>query len=987
MRAHIAIIIFFTFLVSGTCFTKPVLSQNRQAAANSRLKIMSYNIHHANPPSKAGLIDVDAIAEVIKKEHPDLVGLQEVDKGTKRSGNIDEAALIAQKTGMHYRFFKAIDYDSGYYGLAILSRFPIDTSGSIALPQVMKGEARILSFIGLRLPGTGPVIFANTHLDAQHADSNRVVQVKRIIDELDKKNEPVIIAGDFNSEAGKETIQLLDHSFRRSCIDGCPFTIPQVNPNKTIDYIATRNTGWPVVEHAVIPETYASDHRPVIAVYQLSQGAHARADGAAGAVYALIRRIVPVHSSRFEIAFIPKENDKDVFELESKNGKIILRGNNGISIASSLNYYLKNYAHCDISWNGTNLRFPQQLPVVPVKVRRTSLYKYRYYLNYCTFNYSMSWWDWKRWQWEIDWMALNGINLPLAITGQNAIWQRVYKSIGFTDDDLSQFFSGPAYFNWFYMGNLDAWGGPLPQSIITGQEALQKKILAQERAFGMTPVLPSFTGHVPSAFKTHYPNARLKKTHWSTFPEVYILDPNDPMFTRIGRRFLQEEIKTFGSDHFYTADTFNENTPPTNDSLYLNDISDKVYQAMMQADDKVVWIMQGWLFYHNEKFWQPRQVKALLNAVPDDRMMILDLWSENHPVWNRTHAYYGKPWIWCMLHNFGGNISLYGQMDVVATAPVKTFNDPAAGKMTGIGLTPEAIEQNPVMYELMLDNTWTDKPIDVSAWLKAYAWRRYGQKNRYADTAWDILHRTVYSGGVLNGGPESIITGRPTMAATTRGTHPKKNYAPADLLPAWDNLVKASASLTSEGFRYDLADITRQVLVNYADTLQRAFAAAYAKNDKEQFHLISSKFIELLTDVDQLLATRSDFLLGRWISDARKWGTSPGEKKLFERNARNLITLWGDEKSTLNEYSCRQWSGLINGFYKARWKQYFDYVNRQMRQNAPIDQKDFESRITHWEWQWVNGGEAYPDKPGGDAITMARKLYKKYHTEIRNTYQ
>jgi len=273
MRAPIAIIIFFTFLVAGTCLAKPVLSQNSQAAIG-RLKIMSYNIHHANPPSKAGLIDVDAIAEVIKKEHPDLVGLQEVDKSTKRSGNIDEAALVAQKTGMHYRFFKAIDYDSGYYGLAILSRFPIDTSGSIDLPQVMKGEARILSFIGLRLPGQGPVIFANTHLDAQHADSNRVVQVKRIIDELNKKKEPVIIAGDFNSEAGKETIELLDHSFRRSCIISCPFTIPQVNPNKTIDYIATRNAGWFVTEHAVIPETYASDHRPVTAIYQLHPDAH-----------------------------------------------------------------------------------------------------------------------------------------------------------------------------------------------------------------------------------------------------------------------------------------------------------------------------------------------------------------------------------------------------------------------------------------------------------------------------------------------------------------------------------------------------------------------------------------------------------------------------------------------------------------------------------------------------------------------------------------
>jgi alpha-N-acetylglucosaminidase len=160
------------------------------------------------------------------------------------------------------------------------------------------------------------------------------------------------------------------------------------------------------------------------------------AAGSKQAVYDLIARILPGKADKFEIAFIAKENDKDVFELESANGKIILQGNNGVAVASAFNYYLKNYAHCDISWNSTNLKLPATLPLVPVKIHRNTPYTYRYYLNYCTFNYSMSWWDWPRWQREIDWMALNGINMPLAITGQNSVWSRVYKSLGFTDKDL-----------------------------------------------------------------------------------------------------------------------------------------------------------------------------------------------------------------------------------------------------------------------------------------------------------------------------------------------------------------------------------------------------------------------------------------------------------------------------------------------------------------------------------------------------------------------
>ncbi len=231
---------------------------------------------------------------------------------------------------------------------------------------------------------------------------------------------------------------------------------------------------------------------------------------------------MPVHANNFIIGFIEKKKGKDCFEIESAGNKIMLRGNNGISIASALNYYLENLAHCSITWNGINLYLPKTLPVVGKKIEKETPYKYRYYLNYCTFNYTMSWWNWDRWQREIDWMAMNGISMPLAITGQNSIWKRVYNTLGFSDKELEGFFSGPAYFNWFWMGNLDAWGGPLPQSWMKGHEALQKKILERERGLGMTPILPAFTGHVPASFKEKFPKVKLKETSWVGFPAVYI---------------------------------------------------------------------------------------------------------------------------------------------------------------------------------------------------------------------------------------------------------------------------------------------------------------------------------------------------------------------------------------------------------------------------------------------------------------------------------
>jgi alpha-N-acetylglucosaminidase len=698
------------------------------------------------------------------------------------------------------------------------------------------------------------------------------------------------------------------------------------------------------------------------------------------AVYALIKRVVPKHSDQFRIAFIQQQQDNDVFAIESKGDKILLSGNNGISIASALHHYLKHITHSQITWNGSNLNLPDKLPGVPQKIVIATPYKYRYYLNYCTFNYTMSWWNWERWQKEIDWMALNGINMPLAVTGQNSVWDRVYKSLGFTDKELESFFSGPAYFNWFWMGNLDAWGGPLPQSFMKGHEELQKKILERERSLGMTPILPAFTGHVPPTFEKKFPMVKVKKTSWVGFPAVSILDPNEPLFTDIGKRFIEEEVKTYGTDHLYSADTFNENKPPTDDSTYLNDVSKKVFESMSVGDPKATWIMQGWLFHHGAKFWKTPQIKALLNAVPDDRMIILDLWSERNPVWNRTEAYYGKPWVWNMLHNFGGNVNLSGTMDRVATQPSAAFHHPKAGRMMGIGLTMEALEQNPVMYELMMENVWRNSPIELEVWLKDYAFRRYGKKNSGADQAWRILRRTVYSDTVTNGGAESIITARPTFKKNPGGTSTTAfPYDAQELAKAWDLLLSASEELkSSDGYQFDAVDVTRQVLANYALDVQQQLAKNFADKDITAFKNSSEHFLQLIADMDELLATRKDFLLGRWLNDAKSWGTNEAEKRLYEKNARNLITLWGDKNSRLHEYACKQWSGLLNGFYKKRWEQFFAFIMQNMQAGKAPDLKKIEEQLKDWEWQWVNGREVYTDQTKGDAVKKSTELHHKY---------
>lgn len=134
----------------------------------------------------------------------------------------------------------------------------------------------------------------------------------------------------------------------------------------------------------------------------------------------MINRLTP----KYNHLIIPliEDDDEDFFELVSMNSQgkiyIMIRGNNGVSLASGYGYYLENYLHKSISFTGDNLGdLPDKLPEIPTTVLKKRFTQYSYYMNVCTVSYSSVWWSWARWEKEIDWMALKGINMPLMFVG------------------------------------------------------------------------------------------------------------------------------------------------------------------------------------------------------------------------------------------------------------------------------------------------------------------------------------------------------------------------------------------------------------------------------------------------------------------------------------------------------------------------------------------------------------------------------------------
>ncbi|XP_047564080.1 alpha-N-acetylglucosaminidase [Lutra lutra] len=711
----------------------------------------------------------------------------------------------------------------------------------------------------------------------------------------------------------------------------------------------------------------------------------------AAAVRELLARLLgPGPAAAFSVSVqraLAAESGLDTYRLSGggAGARVRVLGSTGVAAAAGLHRYLRDFCGCHVAWSGSQLRLPEPLPAVPEELTEATPNRYRYYQNVCTHSYSFVWWDWARWERELDWMALNGINLALAWSGQEAIWQRVYLALGLTQSEIDEYFTGPAFLAWERMGNLHTWGGPLPRSWHLKQLYLQHRILDRMRSFGMIPVLPAFAGHVPKALTRLFPQINVTQLgSWGHFNCSYscsfLLAPEDPLFPVIGSLFLRELTKEFGTDHIYGADTFNEMLPPSSEPSYLAAATASVYQAMITVDPDAVWLLQGWLFQHQPQFWGPAQVRAVLGAVPRGRLLVLDLFAESQPVYLRTASFHGQPFIWCMLHNFGGNHGLFGALEAVNQGPAAARLFPNS-TMVGTGMAPEGIGQNEVVYALMAELGWRKDPVaDLEAWVTSFAARRYGVNSKETEVAWRLLLGSVYncSGEACTGHNRSPLVRRPSLQMVTTVW-----YNRSAVFEAWRLLLTATPTLAkSPTFRYDLLDVTRQAVQELVSLYYTEARTAYL--NKELMPLMRAAGIlvyELLPALDGVLASDSRFLLGTWLEQARAVAVCETEARFYEQNGRYQLTLWGPEGNIL-DYANKQLAGLVAGYYAPRWELFMQMLVESLVQGRPFQQHQFEENAFQLEQTFVFSTQRYPSQPQGDTVDLAKKLFLKYYPRL-----
>ena len=725
-----------------------------------------------------------------------------------------------------------------------------------------------------------------------------------------------------------------------------------------------------------------------LAVALLASGAQAFP-----AVEGLVSRLLPRHKNQIvlkDIRSTGQEGEERFSYWTDPDGKLVLEGNTPIAQASALGWYLRHSARVAPFWEGFDASsLPDRLPAAKGKVTQRTPYRHRVYLNFCTLSYTAAYWDWKRWEYEIDLMALQGINMPLQPIGLEGVWYHMLQrpEVGFTEQEARAFLVGPAHFAWQWMTNIEGYGGPLPKVFIDDHIILGKKILDREIAFGMHPIQQGFTGFVPLLMKKKFPRANIRQQPpWcGTFRGSAQLDPLDPLFPKLAKLFYAEQKRLFGLHGFYATDPFHESAPPRRGNDYLENVGKTIFSSAVEADPGATLCIQSWSIR-----------MPIVKVIPKEHVLVLDIGSR----WPAAKSFDGYPFVAGTIHNFGGRTRMFGNLR--GTAGNGFLNALKRNpNCVGMGLFPEGIHSDPAYFSLIFDQIWREKPTDFPSWIKDYVTARYGKDIPEAHEAWALLCKTVYGG--RQGMTSSLIAARPALNVkkSDLSRYFAINYDPRDLLQAWKLLLRASSEARGPGYAFDVADVGRQLMGDVLHALHANVINAYLDRDERKLKAATDTFTAFALDMDKLCGTVPFLSFEKWVQDARSLPGNNADKERYDANATVQLTQWGyNVKCTiLFDYAWKEWSGLIRDYYVPRWQRLHSGLFKTLREGTVWPDEDkicskslgrpelratpFYSALADWECEWINKPHiAYPPYRPGDPVKESERILAKWHTVI-----
>ncbi|PRY43989.1 alpha-N-acetylglucosaminidase [Umezawaea tangerina] len=676
----------------------------------------------------------------------------------------------------------------------------------------------------------------------------------------------------------------------------------------------------------------------------------------------------------------------DSFRVGGTAGHVQLSGTSQVAIVSGFNWWLKYVAGGHLSTNGDRLDLPQTLPAPEKPISKRTTLSDRYAYNFTVYGYTMPYWTWTEWEREIDYLAASGVNRALVLVGQEAVWYDTFQSFGMSESQVRDWIAQPSFQPWQWYGSTTGYdpsggvhAGPVSADLIKRRAELGRRVADRMRELGITPVFPAFEGHVPDqVFADANPGANvIPQGGYSGHPRPFWLAPTDPLYAKVAAKFYEVQSKRFGDTTHYSNDLMHEGGELG--GVDLGEAGKAVQDALTRAHPDSTWVLQA---------WQGNPEKDLIDAIDRKRVLVLDLDADDGPSWEKTDAFWGAPWAWGTIQNFGGRLGVFGNL----TEPGQTLPEIRAkstgerGNLVGTAMVLEGTHLNPVVQDLFGEMVWRDKAVDLDSWILDYAKRRYGAgDDPHVAEAWEVLLNTAYSfratGHQSGEGPyESPFAALPALKVTSASYFgpPEPRYSAQDFEPVLGELLQADAAVREEEtYKYDLVDVTRQILANRGRSTLQEIARAYAAKDVAALDTLTDRFLGYMKSTDELLGTQRDWLLGTWLESAKAWGKTPEEKAALERDARGIISIWSEKAcDTLRDYANREWQGMVSSYYQPRWERFFAELAGTVESGVPPTIDWCANGV-----QWTSQTTEFPTEPTGDTYEVAKRIAQELGLE------
>lgn len=685
----------------------------------------------------------------------------------------------------------------------------------------------------------------------------------------------------------------------------------------------------------------------------------------------LIKRNTPKIADNFVLKNIDSPDGLDRYEIYAEDGKVVLAGNGSLSLAMAYYRYLNQYCGIVITSGDYDISTTGTTPLPTEKIEFCSKQKIRARTSHEFFSLEGNYWGFDRWEKEIDFMAMHGINTAYQPIGFDGVLANVLRAFGMDEKFCLEFSSGPAFLSRQLTGNIAGVNSVNSRDYLNRKIYIGKKITEREKELGITPVFPAALPSVPFSLRKKYIKMDIFKAPlWFNLPPIFFIKSENAFFEIFNDKFLKMQRELLGETKSYFFEPLYEVNQKGYNS-YLSSMGERLSEVLDEFDPDAVCYTH--LSAINKEFFKEINGRKFIFIKDSGDFSLLD----------------GKKYIVPIKGNIYGRTSVYGDIEKVCACPFEKD-----GNALGTTLELDTFSQNPLYCAAALKAVSANEAFDSDEFTRDFAQKRY-KTDAYTEALLKVKKLCYVSDDSVG----SIICARPTTVInhTAPFDTMERKYDYKELFEIVKGMLESNERKI-DTLREDIQSLLRQALSDFAYPVYKIATEFFRNKNVNNFEQASNLFLEICEDIDRLLKTREETNLSTHFEAAHSLGNSKEEKETLDINYLMLHTIWGPlEHSIIYDIAWAEWGGLVKDYYAKRWFMYFRSLAvyfdnpKKLKDNSRkqiFERNEYKGsyqlkRLANFDMSFL---EDYVPKKEGigeeDVIEVAKELIEKYSEVI-----